>query len=37
MRGVETSLDKIFAFWLGDEGLKLSSGEGIDQTRLRHD
>ena len=34
MRSVETSLDEIFAFRLSDKGLKLSSGEGIDQTRL---
>jgi hypothetical protein len=37
MRGVETSLDEIFAFWLGDEGLELCGGESINETCLRDD
>jgi hypothetical protein len=37
MRRVEASLDKIFAFGLRDEGLKLCGSECVNETRLRHD
>ena len=34
---VETCLDEILALGLGDEGLELGSGEGIDETGLGDD
>jgi hypothetical protein len=37
VRGIETCLDEVFAFWLGDEGLELGSGESIYEPRLRDD
>ena len=37
MRGIETRLDEVFAFWLGDEGLELGSGESIYEPRLGDD
>ena len=34
MGGIETGLDEVLAFRLGDEGLELGSGEGVYQTSL---
>lgn len=30
-------LNKVLAFWLGDQRLELWGGEGVDQTGLRDD
>ena len=35
--GIETGLDEIFALGLGDEGLELGGGEGVDEAGLGHD
>ena len=37
MWSIETSLDEILALGLGDEGLELCGGEGVDEAGLRHD
>jgi hypothetical protein len=37
MWSVETSLDEIFAFWLGYEGLELCGSKSINETCLRDD
>ena len=37
MRGIETSLDEILAFRLGDEGLELRRSEGVHEAGLGHD
>ena len=37
MGRVETSLDEILSFWLGDEGLKLGGREGVNQSGFGHD
>lgn len=37
LRCVEACLDQILALSLGDERLKLGRGEGVNQSRLRHD
>jgi len=37
MRGIEAGLDKILAFGLCDERLKLCGGEGVDETGLGYD
>ena len=34
---VKTCLNEILALWLGNEGLELGSGEGIDETSLGDD
>jgi len=31
MGGVEAGLDEVLAFRLGDEGLELGGGEGVDE------
>ena len=33
----ETCLDEVLALMLGDEGLELGRGEGVDDTSLGHD
>ena len=37
MRGVEAGLDEVLALGLGDEGLELRSGEGVDEAGLGDD
>ena len=37
MRSIEACLDKVLALGLGDEGLELGGGEGIDETCLGDD
>ena len=37
MGGIETSLDKILALRLGDEGLELGGSEGVDEAGLGDD
>lgn len=34
MRGIEAGLDEVLALGLGDEGLELGGGEGVDETCL---
>jgi len=34
---IQACLDKVFAFWLSDEGLEFSCGEGVYKTCFRHD
>jgi hypothetical protein len=35
--GIETSLDKVLALGLGDKGLELGGGEGVDEAGLGDD
>jgi hypothetical protein len=35
--GIEASLDKVLALWLGDEGLELCGGESVDETSFGDD
>jgi hypothetical protein len=31
MRGIETSLNEVFALWLGDKGLELGGGKSVNK------
>jgi hypothetical protein len=37
MRSIETCLDEILAFWLGDKRLELGSGKGVYEASLGDD
>lgn len=37
MGSIETCLDEILAFWLGDERLELGSGKGVYKASLGDD